>query len=655
AEALRAGLLASDRNLLLCMPTASGKTLLAEMAMAETLARGAGRCLYVVPLVALAAEKVREFRKAFPGSRVGISTGEYEAPLGRLADYDVLVLTAEKFDALTRSDRAGLAGTGLLVVDEAHLVADPSRGPRLEGALARFRIAHPRARLLALSATVGNPEGFAKWLGAGLVKSEWRPVPLRESVEVFRDDERLVEFLRALVAAGGQALVFVNTKKGSQALARKAARAFPPRPELKVVAERVGEEEIFGDLASMVERGVAYHNTWLHPSQRALLEEAFVERKLKVICCTPTLAMGVSFPARAAVVRDYMFFDPASGTRRPMPVFWVKQVFGRAGRPEHDAEGLAILVARRAGEKEALEEMYLRAEPEPVLSQFDPEQMKEQVLATVVAGAATREEVEAFFKATLYAHQGNRMNMARILADLEKEGFLSSRGDRWEPTPFGALVSRLYLSPDSGRRLKEGLAVVDCANDFDLCALVCAAREVPGIGPKGMDPYPVALNLGTEGAVGALPEGLGPALLLYSWIQEMGYPEFQERFGVYPGEVFSVVSSAEWLAHAAAELARHFRHPAARPLDSLRRRVEVGVREELLPLTAIRGVGRVYARRLFEAGFKEVADILEADEAELGRVFGIGPGRAAKLKEEVRRAGYGALLRGKRRGGGKIP
>ncbi len=648
-EALLAGLLSSDRNLLLSMPTASGKTLLAEMAAAEVLARGSGRCLYVVPLVALAAEKARTFRRDFPGARVGLSTGDYEAPLGRLADYDILVLTVEKFDALTRSARAEPAGTGLLVVDEAHLMADPSRGPRLEGALARFRMTHPEARVLALSATVGDPGGFAKWLGADLVRSEWRPVPLRESVEVFRDDERLVDFLRKMVAEGGQALVFVNTKKGSQALARRVARAFPPRKEMVAVARKVGEGGLFDDLAEMVERGVAYHNTWLHPAQRALLEEAFVGRKLKVICCTPTLAMGVSFPARVAIVRDYMFFDAATGTRRPMPVFWVKQVFGRAGRPEHDDEGLAILVARRADEKEFLEETYLRAEPEPVLSQFDPDLMKEQVLATVVAGASRPEEVEGFFRATLYAHQGNRMKVDRLLVELEKEGFLAPRDGRWEPTPFGALVSRLYLSPDTGLRLQEGLLAVDGGNSFDLCALVCSAREVPRIGPKGKDPVPVASNLGTPAAVEELWEGLGPALLLHAWVEEVAYPEFRERFGVYPGEVFSVVSAAEWLAHAAAELARHLRHPAARPLDTLRRRIEAGVREELLPLTALRGVGRVYARRLHDAGFREVADILDAPEESLARVFGIGKARAAKLKEEVRRLGYGALLREKRR------
>lgn len=652
--ALDAGLLSSERNLLLAMATASGKTLLAEMAMAETLARGAGRCLYVVPLVALAAEKAREFRSAFPGARVGISTGDYDAPLGRLADHDILVLTVEKFDALTRSGRPDLAGTGLLVVDEAHLVADPSRGPRLEGALARFRMALPEARVLALSATIGNPEEFARWLGAGLVRSEWRPVPLREAVEVIPDDDRLVERVRALVADGGQALVFVNTKKGSQALARKVARAFPPSPDLSSEARQIGKEEVFGDLAEMVARGVAYHNTWLHPAQRGLIERAFVERKLKVICCTPTLAMGISFPARAAIVRDYRFFDVQTGMQRPMPVFWVKQVFGRAGRPEHDAEGLGLLRARSAREREELEEFYLNREPEPVESQFDPAQMKEQILATVVSGAATREEVESFFRATLYAHQGNRMGVARLLEELERDGFLQRHNDRWSPTPFGSLVSRLYLSPDSGLRLREGLDAVDGASPFDLCALVCAVPEVPSIGPRGRDAYGIAANLGTERAVAALPEGLGPALLLYGWIEEMAYAEFQERWGVYPGEVFSVVSTAEWLAHAAAQLARHLRHPAARPLEMLGRRIETGVREELLPLTAIRGVGRVYARRLYQAGFREVADVLEAPEEELAKVLSIGKARAAKLKEEVRRAGYGTLLRRKRRGERKV-
>ncbi|GAI55496.1 unnamed protein product, partial [marine sediment metagenome] len=160
----------------------------------------------------------------------------------------------------------------------------------------------------------------------------------------------------------------------------------------------------------MVRCGVAYHNSWLHPEQRRAMEESFRERVLKVICCTPTLAMGVSLPARMVLIRNYKFFTIGRGNE-PMPVCWVKQVFGRAGRPEHDEYGIGLIVARSEDEFEEIEEFYINGELERIESQFSAEALTEQVLATIVGGAHRMDEILEFLDSTFYAYQ-NRDEMA---------------------------------------------------------------------------------------------------------------------------------------------------------------------------------------------------------------------------------------------------
>ena len=125
------------------------------------------------------------------------------------------------------------------------------------------------------------------------------------------------------VKEGSQVLVFVNTKRGSASFSRKIAAKLQMRiNELDELAERI--DIGVDDLAKMARNGVTYHNSWLHPDQRRAIEDSFRNRILKVICCTPTLAMGVSLPAKVVLIRNYKFFSPGRGIE-PMPAFWVKQ------------------------------------------------------------------------------------------------------------------------------------------------------------------------------------------------------------------------------------------------------------------------------------------------------------------------------------------
>ena len=181
AAAVEAGVTAGE-NLVASVPTASGKTLIAAMAMLSTVERG-GKALYIVPLRALASEKRAEFAEYEPhGVDIGVSTGNYESEGGWLADKDVVVATSEKVDSLVRNNAPWLEDVSCVVADEVHLVDDGERGPTLEVTLAKLRKLTADLQTVALSATIGNAEELAAWLDAELIDSDWRPIDLRKGV-----------------------------------------------------------------------------------------------------------------------------------------------------------------------------------------------------------------------------------------------------------------------------------------------------------------------------------------------------------------------------------------------------------------------------------------------------------------------------------------
>lgn len=171
-----------DKNLLVCTPTASGKTLVAEMSFLNTIMNKQKKAVYIVPLRALASEKYYSFKKEYPEIKVGLSTGELDSEDKGLGNNDLIIVTSEKFDSLLRHRTPWLTRLGTIIVDEIHLLNDSSRGPTLEVVLAILKKELPNAQIIGLSATIGNSEELAEWLNAELIKDSWRPVKLKKGV-----------------------------------------------------------------------------------------------------------------------------------------------------------------------------------------------------------------------------------------------------------------------------------------------------------------------------------------------------------------------------------------------------------------------------------------------------------------------------------------
>ena len=181
-------------DVLVTAPTGSGKTWIAREEMRRLLATGR-RAWYTTPLKALTNSKYQEFSEEFGTDRVGILTGDRKEN----SDAQLLVGTTEIYrNQLFDSMRGGGdVNADLVVLDEAHYLADEDRGHVWEEAII---LTPPRIRLLLLSATIGNAHEFAAWIEevrgvrCGVVERPGgRPVPLRAAMLL--PDRRLVPLL----------------------------------------------------------------------------------------------------------------------------------------------------------------------------------------------------------------------------------------------------------------------------------------------------------------------------------------------------------------------------------------------------------------------------------------------------------------------------
>jgi helicase len=181
-KAIAAGVL-NAKNILVCTPTASGKTLIAEMVGCKNIIEGKGKIIYIVPLVALANEKHKEFKRKYSKLfKIALSVGDFDSSDSYLIDYDFIICTAEKLDSLIRHHAPWLKYVTTVIIDEIHLLNDVSRGPTLEILITVMKQILEKVQLIGLSATIGNPLELATWLDAELIQDDWRPVPLKKGV-----------------------------------------------------------------------------------------------------------------------------------------------------------------------------------------------------------------------------------------------------------------------------------------------------------------------------------------------------------------------------------------------------------------------------------------------------------------------------------------
>jgi superfamily II DNA/RNA helicase len=614
-KAIEAGLLDSDRNLLVAAPTSSGKTFVGELIAATSALRDRRRAIFAVPFKALAEEHYLAMESRYSGLlQIVISDAdwsEFDEDIRR-GDFNIAIATYEKLAALTSQFPEILARASTLVIDEIQMLGDEHRGPGLERFLTRILLAEQPPRLIALSASLDDLAPLSHWLRASEVVSVYRPVPLIETVsepggsaqtlqgdrlvEVRRfppageHEQQIVEIAAALVREGSQVLIFRSTVGPTRTTAEAIARVLPASGLSETSGLRLAEledSENVGALAKLLASGVAFHNADLTHAERTLVELAFRTGEVRALVSTTTLAMGVNLPTDWVVIADTTRY--AGGRLRDLPVAEYKNAVGRAGRLGQRDAGYSILIADSQTQVRQLLNGFVEAAPEPVESQVPRRPFEDLVFAVVCEGLAKDTSgIIDFVTSTLayqtfYEPRGDGIPVIRdavgsAVDQCVEVGLFVREGDELLPTPWARQFALAGLGAPTAVRLASTLVELaqGRATPSDLLFGVAASPEAgdrpwpPRKFGQVLDPRPMRLvDPGPHDANGVLASVLGQAVLrddqkgalvrlacLLDWVAGVPARELSRRYaGAAPVRTEGLGKNAAWLLETMARTA----------------------------------------------------------------------------------------------------
>jgi helicase len=512
-------------HLVVSAPTSSGKTMVGELATLRGILNRK-RAFFLLPLKALVNDKLRYFNQVYGpfGIRTIRATGETSSdnilPLMR-GQYDICLLTYEKFAALILGNPYLLDQVGTIVVDEVQMIADESRGINLEFVLTLLKMRRRQGsdpQLIALSAVIGDTNGLERWLEARLLRREERPVPLDEGViradGTFRfissetgkeevidsyvrpeyrkgsSQDIVVPLVRKLVSEGEQVIVFRETRGYATGCAGYLSQSLG-LPAAQVVLDTLPN----GDPSTATEKlraaltgGVAFHISDLDPDERVLVEEQFraTPTALRVIAATTTLAMGINTPAEAVIVVGLK--HPGN---KPYSVAEYKNMVGRAGRLGLSEKGTSYIVAMDPREEYEVWNHYVMGQPENLNSRFLADQTDPRSLIVRVLAAAQytgkgmpADEIVTFLEESFGAFQEkqaqthwkwNREQLLESLNTLRIHNLVNLDNNVYHLTELGRLTGEAGVEVQSILRLVEALSQTDPSSINDP-ALIAATQ-----------------------------------------------------------------------------------------------------------------------------------------------------------------------------------
>ncbi len=425
--------------------TATGKTLIGEMAGLDRVLNGDGKLLFLVPLVALANQKYEEFQDRYGdiadvtlrvgASRINDNGNQFDPSA------DIIVGTYEGVDHALRTGRQ-LGKVGTVVIDEVHTLGEGERGHRLDGLIARLKYycrekSSGDTQWIYLSATVGNPDAVAAALEATLIEFEERPVPI----------ERHVTFL------DGREKIDVENKLVRRAFDQKSSKGYRGQTIIFTNSRRRCHE-----ISRQLQYSAAPYHAGLDNKRRNRVESQFADQELSAVVTTAALAAGVDFPASQVI------FDSLAMGIEWLTVQEFHQMLGRAGRPDYHDTGTVYLLVEPDGAYHGSQEMtedevaftLLKGEMEPVQTQYDESAAVEETLANItVAGKKAKQLNDSMV---------GELPTKHALGKLLEYGFI----DGLEPTPLGRAITSHFLSPGDAFRLLDGIRTGD--SPYDLVA-----------------------------------------------------------------------------------------------------------------------------------------------------------------------------------------
>ena len=477
------------------------------------------------------------------------------------------------------------------------------------------------------------------------------------------------------LAHGKQALIFCSSKAASERQAEDIARCVK-NVDLIALAEEAehalpSPTKQCERLGKCVRRGIAFHHAGLHARQRELIEEEFRHGHIKIICCTPTLAAGLSLPAFRSIIKDLKRYGGRFGMQY-IPVLEYLQMAGRAGRPEYDTYGESICIAKTEEQTTELWETYIEGKPEAIYSKLAVEPvLRTYTLSLIATGyVRTKSDILGFFSETFWAHHFKDMDeLERIIDSVlvqlvawefltspshgARDGFTSADqlvGDDYRATMLGKRVAELYVDPWTAHEFVEALGRSErvTLKLYSFLHLICTANELrPLLTAKNKEWDIINEKSGKEQPYLLVPEppvyevafedylnAIKTASALEDWCDERDDEYLLEHYDMRPGETRAKIDRGIWLLHCLSELARLLgKQDLVKEINKANVRLEYGVREELLALLKIQGIGRVRARKLYAHKIKDIGDLTKMPLASLSQL--LGPKIAASIKKQL--------------------
>ncbi|MEM2510266.1 MAG: helix-hairpin-helix domain-containing protein, partial [Candidatus Methanomethylicia archaeon] len=459
---------------------------------------------------------------------------------------------------------------------------------------------------------------------------------------------------------GGQALIFTSSRAQAVSLARKLSNythqylSKEEDKELRELSKKILALEpitsINSILSECIKCGVAFHHAGLAHPHRKIIEDTFRSRILKVVCATPTLAAGVNLPARRVVIDSINRYEVGIGSVQ-IPILEYKQMAGRAGRPKYDSIGEAVIIAGSKASFNTLMSKYVLGRPERLTSKLASEKALRTHILSLIASEFTGSEdelmdfMEKTFFGIQYGAYSIKNRVKRVLEFLEDNELITA-SRRLKATILGRRVSQLYIDPKSAVIIRRGLEKAKDIKPTSILHLLCSTPDMPKIylGRREEEKYLAILEEVEEELLidtslydyDMLLAELKTAMMLNSWINEEGEEKICEEYGIWPGDLYVYVETADWLTYSITEIAKVIgKKEIVTPLQSINSRVKNGVREELLDLVKLEGIGRVRARMLYNSGFKTIDDLKKATIEQLSSIPLIGKTLAVRIKNQL--------------------
>ncbi len=442
--ALSNGLLEGE-NLLIVSATASGKTLIGELAGIPGALKGK-KFIFLTPLVALANQKYRDFKKRYGklGLNVAIRVGmsrikakeELLLPDEDIKNADVIVGTYEGLDFLLRSGKSGELGEpGTIVIDEIHMLDDEERGPRLNGLIQRLKALFSDVQILGLSATIKNPDKIAKEFGMRLIEYDKRPVPLERHL-IFAgseyEKENIIEKITRVENKNiskkgfqGQSIIFTNSRRKTHSISD--------------YLEKRGVD------------AAAYH-AGLSYNKKNRIERDFADQKISAVVTTAALAAGVDFPASQVI------FESLTMGNKWLTNNEFSQMVGRAGRPSYHDAGKIYLIPEvgRKFDDETEDFMainLLESDVDPIYIEYSENDVIEQFLADISSGRAKRfHDIK-----NAYKNLDLPLNFDDAFNILVDHGFVERKNGNISTTHYGRAVSVSFLNYKDAQYINKNL------------------------------------------------------------------------------------------------------------------------------------------------------------------------------------------------------